>query len=136
MFMKDKDYCFERCKKAVDSMGKECLELKVECSFCVTDCMENILLLEKMDNASSATLGFAEGKVITALKAIMPTREVDNLIRKGNIKIGCFAGTCKTTIWGGFPIYENKKDKIPIGSIGVSGGSWEQNEFQPIGLWR
>ncbi len=123
-----KTIVLEDAKKAIKNMEKKCLEFKIECSFCVIDCMGNILILEKMDNASAATLDIAKEKALTALRVIMSTKKIDELIRKDKIEIEYFAGTCKTAFWGGLPLFEDKNSRIPVGSIGVSGGSWEQDE--------
>ncbi len=123
-----KTIVLEDAKKVISCMEKECYELKIECSFCVLDCSGNIIILEKMDNASIATLEIAEAKAITALKTFLSTREMDAFIREKDIGPGYLAGVCKSAVWGGFPLYENKTDKIPAGSIGVCGGTWEQDE--------
>ncbi len=115
-------------KKAISSMEKECFELKIEGSFCILDCMGNVIILEKMDNASPATLEIAEAKAITALKTFISTRAVDCLIREKGVAPDYFSGVFKSAVWGGFPLYEQKTDIIPAGSIGVSGGTWEQDE--------
>jgi uncharacterized protein GlcG (DUF336 family) len=123
-----KTIVLEDAKKVISCMEKECFELKIDCSFCVLDCTGNIVILEKMDNASIATLEIAEAKAVTALKTFLSTREVDSFIREKDIESGYLAGVCKSAIWGGFPLFENKADKIPAGAIGVCGGTWEQDE--------
>ena len=123
-----KTIVLEDAKKAISCMEKECFELKIEGSFCILDCMGNVIILEKMDNASPATLKIAEAKAITALKTFISTKEVDCLIRDKGVVPEYFAGVFNSAVWGGFPLYEKKTDIIPAGSIGVSGGTWEQDE--------
>ena len=123
-----KTIVLEDAKKAVDGMEKKCLELRLECSFCILDCRGNIVILEKMDNASTATVEIAENKARAALKTFLSTKDLDDFIKDKNIQIGYLSDACKTAIWGGFPFFENEQDKIPAGAIGVCGGSWEQDE--------
>jgi len=123
-----KTIVLEDAKKAVKSMEKKCLELKLECSFCILDCMGNIIILEKMDNASAASTEIAENKARAALKTFLSTRSIDDMIKDKNIEIGYLSDACKTAVWGGFPLFEKEMNKIPIGAIGVCGGSWEQDE--------
>ena len=119
----------EDAKKAVDVMERECFVLKIDCSFCVIDCMGNVILMEKMDNACNASLVLAEEKALSALQTFLPTRELDGIVKEKNVDTGYFTGAFKTPVWGGLPVFGDKNDKIPAGAIGVSGGSWEQDEL-------
>ena len=42
-----KTIVLEDAKKAIAGMEKKCLELGINCSFCVMDCLGNIIILEK-----------------------------------------------------------------------------------------
>lgn len=119
----------EDAKEAFNAMEKECLKLKLECSFCIMDCMGNVILMEKMDNACKASLVLAEEKALSALQTFLPTRELDGIVKEKNVDTGYFEGAFKTPVWGGLPVFGDKNDKIPAGAIGVSGGSWEQDEL-------
>ncbi|MBN1299089.1 MAG: heme-binding protein [Actinobacteria bacterium] len=88
----------EDAKKAVAGMEQKCLELKLECSFCVTDCMGNIVILQKMDNASPASLELAVVKAKSALSSFLSTRKLDDINKDKNIQIGYLPDNCRTAI--------------------------------------
>jgi uncharacterized protein GlcG (DUF336 family) len=46
-----------------------------------------------------------------------------------------WAGGCETAFGGGIPVYEEENGSVPVGALGVSGGTQEQDhDMALIGL--
>ncbi|MCL5071696.1 MAG: heme-binding protein [Actinobacteria bacterium] len=99
----------------------------IDFSICIIDCMGNILILEKMDNVKASSVNIARAKAMTALKMNVPTGNIGKMIKEMELDIMFWAGSCETGFAGGFPLYDNESNKFPVGAIGVSGGSQEQD---------
>ena len=122
-----KTITLSEAKKAIKAMEDLAKNMGIDFSFCVIDCMANILILEKMDNVKIASVNVARAKAITALKMNIPTGNIGKMIKEMELDIAFWAGSCETGFAGGFPLYDNENNKIPVGAIGVSGGSQEQD---------
>ncbi len=117
----------EEAKGAVLAMEKEAARMSMDFAFCVVDAANSILLLEKMDAVKGLSSDLARAKAMTALRMRSSTKATGELVRKIQIDIRYWAGGCETGFAGGIPIYENDKDFVPVGAIGVSGGTQDQD---------
>jgi uncharacterized protein GlcG (DUF336 family) len=115
-------------KEAVQAMEKEAAQMSMDFAFCIVDAANSILLLEKMDGVKSASVDLARAKAMTALRMRSSTKSVGELIKNMQIDIQYWAGSCETAFGGGIPLYENEKSAVPVGAIGVSGGTQEQDQ--------
>jgi uncharacterized protein GlcG (DUF336 family) len=114
-------------KEAVQAMEKEAAQMSIDFAFCIVDATNNIVLLEKMDGVKGMSADLARAKAMTALRMRSSTKNTGDLIKSMAIDIEYWAGGCETAFGGGIPIYENDKSSVPVGAIGVSGGTQEQD---------
>ncbi len=117
----------EEAKAAVLAMEKEAARMSMDFAFCVVDAANSILLLEKMDAVKGLSCDLARAKAMTALRMRSSTKATGELVRKMQIDISYWASGCETGFAGGIPIYENDKEYVPVGAIGVSGGTQDQD---------
>ncbi len=99
-------------------------EINIPITITVLDSTGNIILTQRMDNAIIVSIDISKNKAFTAFYLnentynLQKNEEIKNVnLQKINGNILCFLG-------GGFPI--NTSNKL-IGSIGISGGSVEQD---------
>ncbi|MHB8277969.1 MAG: GlcG/HbpS family heme-binding protein [Candidatus Humimicrobiaceae bacterium] len=123
-----KTLTLEDAKKALNSMEKKAKELSIDLCFCIVDCTNNIIILEKMDDCKIHSINLARAKAMTAVSLRDSTGNAGKLVREMNLDILYWAGACETGFKGGIPVYYGKNETAPIGAIGVSGGTQEQDE--------
>jgi uncharacterized protein GlcG (DUF336 family) len=115
-------------KKAVSAMEERSKQLNLDLCFCVVDGTNNIILLEKMDDTKIHSINLSRAKATTAVSLKDSTRNVHKLILELKIEPSYWAGACETGFKGGIPVYFKPDSKNPMGAIGVSGATQEQDE--------
>ncbi len=115
-------------KKAVIAMEEKARQLEIDLCFCVVDCTNNVILLEKMDDTKIHSINLSRAKATTAVSLRSSTGNAHKLILELKIESSYWAGACETGFKGGIPVYFKPESKNPMGAIGVSGGTQEQDE--------
>lgn len=115
-------------KKALSAMEDRAKQLKIDLCFCVVDGTNNIILLEKMDDTKIHLINLCRAKATTAMSLKDSTGNTHKLILELKIEPSYWAGACETGFKGGIPVYFKPDSKNPMGAIGVSGGTQEQDE--------
>lgn len=123
-----KTLTLEDAKKALNSMEKKAKELSIDICFCIVDGSNNILILERMDDCKIHSINLARAKAITAVSLRDSTGNAGKMIREMKLDTSYWAGACETGFKGGIPIYPDKNEIAPIGAIGVSGGTQDEDE--------
>lgn len=108
-------YCIEK--------GAE--QLGVNIVTAIMDGSGRLILLEAMDDSFIASIKAAQDKAYTAAALKMPTHTALKESRGGSLD-GYINGGGILMLGGGYPIFHNG---AVIGSIGVSGGTKEQDMF-------
>ena len=108
-------YCIEK--------GAE--QLGVNIVTAIMDGSGRLILLEAMDDSFIASIKAAQDKAYTAAALKMPTHTALKESRGGSLD-GYTNGGGILMLGGGYPIFHNG---AVIGSIGVSGGTKEQDMF-------
>ena len=88
---------------------------------------DQLVAFERMDGADLVTISLAKDKAFTALVNHMPTSErvlmAPSRAPSSHERVSC---GCRTIVFGGgLPI---EMAGVPLGAVGVSGGSAEQDE--------
>ena len=123
-----KTLSLDDAKKGLEAMEKKAKDLSVEVCFCIVDGTNNILILERMDDCKIHSINLARAKATTAVSLRNSTGANGKWVREMGIDIAYWAGACETGFMGGIPVYSDKKETAPIGAIGVSCGTLEQDE--------
>lgn len=122
-------------KKALNAMEKKAEELSIDVSFCIIDGTNNILILERMDDCKILSINLAKVKALTAFRLRDLSGNAGKITREMNVELSYWAGECETGFGGGIPIYSDKNDILPVGAIGVSGGTQEEDiEIALVGI--
>lgn len=108
----------------VDKCLEKSYEIKIPMVICVMDAGGNIVILERMDDSLLASLKIAQAKAYTAVSFKAPTSELHQLSLPNGELYGINSMDNVITFGGGFPLKINEK---VIGSVGVSGGTVEQD---------
>ncbi len=101
-------------------------EIGVPMCIAVLDGGANLVAFHRMDDALLASIDIARDKAYTALTLKMPTEELAELAQPGEELYGIEATNDGRIVvfGGGIPI---EGEGEPIGAIGVSGGSVEED---------
>jgi uncharacterized protein GlcG (DUF336 family) len=101
-------------------------EIGVPMCITVLDGGANLVAFHRMDGALLASIDIARGKAYTALAMQMPTEDLAEMAQPGEELYGIEATNDGRIVvfGGGFPI---EGEGEPIGAIGVSGGSVEED---------
>lgn len=98
-------------------------ELNVAVSIVVLDGHGHLMLSERLDGAQFQTPDVAKGKALTAVMMRQPSRVIENAAL-ARLTLCSFQDS-RLPIQGGLPLFIHK---ACVGSVGVSGGSPEQDE--------
>jgi uncharacterized protein GlcG (DUF336 family) len=115
-------------KKALEAMEDKARQMEIDLCFCVVDCTNNIILLEKMDDTKIHSINLSRAKATTAVSLKDSTGNAHRLILELKIEPSYWAGACESGFKGGIPVYFKPESKNPMGAIGVSGGTQDQDE--------
>ena len=110
--------------RAVISAGvAECDRRGWNMVFAVVDSGGNLVSLERMDGAQTASIAIAEHKAKAAAAFRRETKVFETAVQNGNVGVLSLDGAIASP--GGIPLVEAGKI---IGAIGVSGGSGAQDQ--------
>ncbi|MFO7928771.1 MAG: heme-binding protein [Candidatus Humimicrobiaceae bacterium] len=122
-------------KKAISAMEKKANSMSINLCFCIVDAINNVIILEQMDDSKVHSINLSRAKAITSVSLKDSTENAGKLIKELGIETSYWAGGCETGFKGGIPVYENKEATAPMGAIGVSGGTEDQDqEIALLGL--
>jgi len=125
---------FYRADKMVDDGIAKANELGVKNTFAILDESGHIILVKRMDGAAWITVELAIGKAYTAVAFRLIGERFDSSATVGQYfsdtpsllySLGVSTGGKIIGRGGGFPII---KDGKVIGAVGVSGGTYKQDE--------
>ena len=109
----------------MDRAAYKAEELKVSMSFAIFNSEHELMLFQKMDNAIALSVELSQAKASTALKLSNDTDNFSYLVTKNaGILSNIRYENSISLIGGGKIIFENG---MIVGSIGVSGGTEEQD---------
>jgi uncharacterized protein GlcG (DUF336 family) len=114
-------------KKALAVMEKNAEKMSLKLSFCIVDSAANVILHERMDGSMLHTFDLSRGKAYTAISMENTTSFVHKIIEDNKVDLSYFHGTVKSGFKGGVPAFSQDDDK-PIGAIGISGGTQDEDE--------
>jgi len=115
-------------KKAVAAMEKIAGKMSLNLCCCVLDSAANIILLERMDNSNLFTIGLAKIKASTAISIKNNSGVVHKILKDQEAELPYFDSSVKTGWKGGVPAFSPDDKDNPIGAIGISGGTQDQDE--------
>lgn len=90
--------------------------------------MHPIRFSRNQRNNLAHSINLSRAKATTSVSLKDSTGNAGKLIREMNLESSYWAGACETGFKGGIPVYYKKDSKNPMGAIGVSGGTQEQDE--------
>lgn len=125
-FLDKKTVSLELAKKIAAACEAEAVKNKWTVVIAVVDDGGNLVYLERMDNAQLGSIKIATEKARTAIYFKRPTKSYEDRVMGGNNAILSLPNVLPFD--GGIPLVV---DGQYIGSVGVSGGSSQQD-----GLWQ
>lgn len=115
----------ETCGRLIEAGIRRAHEIGVPMVLAVADESGNLIELRRMDNALIVSIALAPNKAFTAATVRMPTAALAGLAQPGAPLYGIDANIPNLTlVGGGLPLVV---DGRVVGSVGVSGGSVEQD---------
>jgi uncharacterized protein GlcG (DUF336 family) len=129
-------------KKAVAAMEKVGGKMSLKLCFCVLDSAANIILLERMDNSNLFTIGLSIDKASTSISMKNTSGTVHKILKEHETELSYFDSSVKSGWKGGVPAFSPDDKDNPIGAIGVSGGTQDEDEeiaiigLKAIGLYK
>ncbi len=113
-------------RRIIAAATKKAEEIQQPMNIAVADAGGNLLAFERMENAWLGSIDIAQKKAWTSRAFDIATKDLAEHSQSGNQFFGIHASNDgKVMIFaGGLPI---KQDGVVVGSIGVSGGSGEQD---------
>ncbi|AKN33744.1 hypothetical protein Ccar_24120 [Clostridium carboxidivorans P7] len=111
-------------KEITAAAEKKAKEIKVPMYITIDDADANLLSVNRMAGAILASENISQSKAYTAVALKMPTSKLTALAQPGGSLYGIQNNSKVIIFGGGFPLLLNGET---IGSIGVSGGSVEQD---------
>ena len=109
-------------------MEKKAIEMSLKICFCIVDSSANIIILERMDDSKLHSINLSRAKAFTAISLKDSSGSAHKLVNELGIDISYWAGGVESGWKGGLPVFFSKDEDTPIGAIGVSGGTEEQDE--------
>ncbi len=110
-------------KQIAAASQAEAINHKFNMVIAIVDDGNNLIYLERMDDAQLASIQIAQGKAHTALAFKRPTKALEDAVAGGRNAIMTLPGG--VLVEGGLPI--TTPDGKIIGAIGVSGGTSPQD---------
>ncbi|MES2537017.1 MAG: heme-binding protein [Pseudomonadota bacterium] len=115
----------ETAQKAINAARDKAIAMKVPMSIAIADAAGHTKAFMRMDGASLISLQISQDKAYTAAAGGLATHKWHEFIKEDGPLINGIVHTPRFIIFGGgYPIVENGQI---IGSIGVSGGHYEQD---------
>ena len=115
-------------KKALQAMEKKAKEMSLNLCFCIVDSAANTIILERMDDSKLHSIDLSRAKAFTAISLKDSSGSAHKLVQDLGIDISYWAGGVETGWKGGVPAFAPEDKETPIGAIGVSGGTEDQDE--------
>jgi uncharacterized protein GlcG (DUF336 family) len=102
-------------------------QMGVAMSVAVVDSGDQLVAFERMDGADLVSVSLARDKAFSALMNRMPTQDLAPLVQPGAEFYGydSLAGGRMIVFAGGMPL---QRDGVLVGSVGVSGGSADEDQ--------
>ncbi|OSI35952.1 GlcG/HbpS family heme-binding protein [Neisseria dumasiana] len=121
------DITLEQAQAVVQAALKKAETMKVPMNIAVVDAGGNLKAFARMDDAFLGSIDIAERKARTARYFNMSTRDLGKAAQPGQPLFGIESTNGGLVIFGGGELLTDRKGTI-IGSIGVSGGTVEEDE--------
>ena len=121
---KKKKLTLEEAKRIVLAGEKKAKELNLDFVLTVVNNEENLILVEKMDNALLACVEIAKKKAYTAAALKIETSVLAELVQPGGSLYGLQSDS-KYIVFGGGCLL--KRDGEIVGAVGISGGTVEED---------
>ena len=121
------DITLKQAQTVVQAALKQAENMKVPVNIAVVDAGGNLKAFARMDDAFLGSIDIAERKARTARYFNMSTRDLGKAAQPGQPLFGIESTNGGLVIFGGGELLTDKKGTI-IGSIGVSGGTVEEDE--------
>lgn len=121
------DLTLNQAQAVVQTALKKAESMKVPMNIAVLDAGGNLKAFVRMDDAFLGSIDIAERKARTARYFNMSTRALGKASQPGQPLYGIEVTNGGLVIFGGGELLTDKKGTI-IGSIGVSGGTVEEDE--------
>ena len=113
----------ELSEKIIKSCIKKALQIEVPMVIWVMDEHGNPVMFERMDGSLLASIEIAKGKAYSAVAFKLPTHELNELAKNGEL-YGINNLENVITFGGGYPL---KINNLIVGAVGVSGGTVAQD---------
>jgi len=114
----------EQAKKVIAVAEAEAKRNNWSMVIAVLDSGGNLVMLERMDGTMLASIEIAKDKAYSAVLYRRPTKMLQDALEKGGLNLRLLKLSGAFPLEGGFPILMDGK---VIGSVGVSGGAFEQD---------
>lgn len=121
------DLTLNQAQAVVQTALKKAETIKVPMNIAVLDAGGNLKAFARMDDAFLGSIDIAERKARTARYFNMSTRDLGKASQPGQPLYGIEVTNGGLVIFGGGELLTDKKGTI-VGSIGVSGGTVEEDE--------
>ncbi|MHB1375824.1 MAG: GlcG/HbpS family heme-binding protein [Candidatus Humimicrobiaceae bacterium] len=115
-------------KKALAAIEKIAEKMSLKLSICIVDSAANIILHERMDDSMLHTIDLSRAKAYTAISMKNTSGIIHKIIKEHKIELSYFDGSAKSGWKGGVPAFNPDDKNNPIGAIGVSGGTQDEDE--------
>ena len=115
-------------KKALAEIEKIAKKMSLKLSICIVDSAANTILHERMDSSMLHTIDLSKSKASTAIKINNTSGFVHKIIKEHETELSYFNGSIESGWGGGVPAFDPNDEDNPIGAIGVSGGTQEEDE--------
>ncbi|MBU3214314.1 cob(I)yrinic acid a,c-diamide adenosyltransferase [Clostridium estertheticum] len=113
----------ELSEKIIKSCIKKAVQIEVPMVIWVMDEHGNPVMFERMDGSLLASIEIAKGKAYSAVAFKLPTHELNELAKNGEL-YGINNLENVITFGGGYPL---KINNLIVGAVGVSGGTVAQD---------
>ncbi len=115
-------------KKALAEIEKIAKKMLLKLSICIVDSAANTILHERMDGSMLHTIDLSKSKASTAVKINNTSGFVHKIIKDNETELSYFNGSVESGWRGGVPAFSPDDEDNPIGAIGVSGGTPDEDE--------
>jgi Uncharacterized protein, possibly involved in utilization of glycolate and propanediol len=115
-------------KKALAAMEKIAEKMSLKLCICIVDSAANTILHERMDDAQIFTFDLSRSKAFTAVNMKDTSGSVHKILKETETELSYFNGSIKSAWKGGVPAFSPDDKNNPIGAIGISGGTQDEDE--------
>jgi uncharacterized protein GlcG (DUF336 family) len=123
-----KTFDLKDAKKAMAAIEKIALKKGLKISICIVDCAGNAILQQRMDGAILHTFDLSRSKAYSAIYMSNTSGFIGKIIKEHGAELSYFDGSIKTGWKGGVPAFNRDDSSTPIGAIGVSGATEDEDE--------